>query len=107
MNRRSFLASIAASASALVLPWEPKRVYSFMPGRLWEPEWMLVERWREEPGIRSGRVLLAQIEAQQLKLHERWARDMAFYSSDGKYLVNLINPLPPGSVRVFVGRAEE
>lgn len=38
MNRRSFLASLAASASALVLPYEPKRVYSFMPGRLWVDE---------------------------------------------------------------------
>lgn len=102
MNRRSFLASLAASASALVLPYEPKRVYSFMPGRpfaginAWLPDGLYVDergqlqkagggpvelRLQEQPGIVSGRAPLAQIEAQQLALRERWARDFAFYAS--------------------------
>ncbi len=29
MNRRTFLTSLGAAAGALVLPYEPKRVYSF------------------------------------------------------------------------------
>jgi hypothetical protein len=32
MNRRSFLASLTAAAGALILPYEPKRVYSFGEG---------------------------------------------------------------------------
>jgi hypothetical protein len=33
MNRRAFLSALTATASGLVLPWEPRRVYSFGSGR--------------------------------------------------------------------------
>lgn len=35
MNRREFFAAMAGAGGALVLPYEPKRIYSFPSERIW------------------------------------------------------------------------
>lgn len=43
MKRRNFLAGAAAAAAGLVLPYEPRRVYSFPTPRLVTPPMFIIE----------------------------------------------------------------
>ena len=66
MNRRSFLRSLTAAAGALVLPYEPERVYSFGEGvgrivglEAWMPDpnapLFGVDRTTEPPALKGFR----------------------------------------------------
>lgn len=68
MNRRSFLASLAASA--LVLPWEPKRVYSFA-SELRVPH---SERWWRVVDLETARRIVADAAREMDECHARVLR---------------------------------
>lgn len=59
MNRRAFLSALAATAGCIVLPWEPKRVYSFarelrVPGSPPEiPILVQAQNWANVINVRS------------------------------------------------------
>jgi hypothetical protein len=75
LNRRSFI----ALASGLLVPWEPERVYSFLPA------WRLVSRWVFESGhLPAGAIVLTDPELgygafrSPLHTHPAWTAPHGF-----------------------------